>query len=167
VDIQNFIDRFSKANKKEKAATAKGVETTTPDEPNKVLSHPLVIEMRNEYESKLMQKAIEIRQRDATLDQIRRIIGGAFPADGAPVARVNGSSGNVAIWIEKLGSTRAAGKILAFLNEKHGMKFTRSQICLAIGISSRGGNTTDAFATLKRNKLVIEQGGEIWINPDL
>jgi hypothetical protein len=32
------------------------------------------------------------------------------------------------MWIENLGSGRAAGKILAFLSEKHGMKFTRSRI---------------------------------------
>jgi hypothetical protein len=71
------------------------------------------------------------------------------------------------MWIEKLESVRAAGKILAFLSEKHGMKFTLSQICLAVGIATSGANTTEAFSTLKRNNLIIEQGREMWINPDL
>jgi hypothetical protein len=47
------------------------------------------------------------------------------------------------------------------------MKFTRSQICFAEGLATSGGNTTDAFSTLKRNNLIIEQGREIWMNPDL
>ena len=47
------------------------------------------------------------------------------------------------------------------------MKFTRSRICLAVGIATNGGNTTDVFSTLKRNNSIIEQGREIWMNPDL
>ena len=58
-------------------------------------------------------------------------------------------------------------KILAFLSEKHGMKFSRSQTCFAVGIATGGGNTMDAFSTLKRNNLIIEQGREIWMNPAL
>jgi hypothetical protein len=52
------------------------------------------------------------------------------------------------MWIEKLGSGCAAGKILALLSEKHSMKFIRSQIGLAAGIATSGGNSTDAFSTL-------------------
>jgi hypothetical protein len=63
------------------------------------------------------------------------------------------------MWIENLGSGRAVGKILAFLSAKHGMKFTRAQICFAGGIATSGGNTTDAFPTLKCNNLISEQGG--------
>jgi hypothetical protein len=71
------------------------------------------------------------------------------------------------MWIQKLGAGRAAGKILSFLGERSGARFTRSQVCLAVGIATKGRNTTDAFSTLKRNRLIIEQGREVWISPDL
>jgi len=122
VDIQNFIDRFSKNEK----APARSTETVRPamEDGSKVLSHPLVIEMRNDYESKLMQKGMELRQQETIIEQIRRLVGGA--SEGVAIVKSNGGSSNAAMWIEKLGSGRAAGKILAFLSEKHGMKFTRS-----------------------------------------
>jgi hypothetical protein len=127
------------------------------------------MEMRNDYESQLMQKDLELRQREGVIEQIRRLVGGGSitggTTEGFQLPRTGG--GNAGMWIENLGSGRAAGKILAFLSEKHGMKFTRSQICFAVGIATSGGNTTDAFSTLKRNNLIIEQGREIWMNPDL
>ena len=47
----------------------------------------------------------------------------------------NGS--NVDMWIEKVGGEKSgAGRILRFLSEKGGMTFTRSQIALAIGITT-------------------------------
>jgi len=73
-DVQNFIERFVK---KDNAPTS-SVETVIPlvDDGSKVLSHPLVIEMRNDYESKLMQKDIDLRQRENVLAEIKRLVGG-------------------------------------------------------------------------------------------
>ena len=71
------------------------------------------------------------------------------------------------MWIDKLGRGRIAGQSLAFLAEKSGLKFTRSQIALAIGKSAKGGAFADAISLMKRNNLIIEQGGMIWINPEL
>ena len=162
VDIQTFIDRFSQ---KDKTPATKTETTKLPtDDGSKVLNHPLVIEMRNGYESRLMEKDMELRQRENVIDQIRRLVGGtAEGAAAVPVAR----GGNASMWMKSSGAAAPQAKILAFLSAKHGMKFTRSQICLAVGIATSGGNTTDAFSTLKRNNLIIEQGREIWINPDV
>jgi hypothetical protein len=70
------------------------------------------------------------------------------------------------MWIQKLGNG-GASRILQFLAEKSGLKFTRSQIALSVGISPRSGSYCTYMALLKRNRLIIEQGGEVWINPDL
>jgi hypothetical protein len=160
VDIQNFIDRFSTKER----APAKSTEPVTPTvEDGKVLSHPLVIEMRNDYESKLMQKDVELRQRDTLIEQIRRLVG-AVTTEGTQPVRAVGS--NAEMWIQKLGNG-GASRILQFLAEKSGLKFTRSQIALAVGLSPRSGSYATYIATLKRNRLILEQGGEVWINPDL
>jgi hypothetical protein len=161
VDIQNFIDRFSTKEK----APAKSTEPVTPTvEDGKVLSHPLVIEMRNDYESQLMQKDLALRQRDMTLEQIRRLVGGEVAVEGAQPTHAVG--GNVTMWIEKLGNG-SPSKILRFLADKSGLKFTRSQVALGTGLSANSGGYAAALALLKRNRLIVQQGGEIWINPDL
>ena len=78
----------------------------------------------------------------------------------------NGMKTNVAMWVEKLGSGGAA-RILKFLAEKSGMKFRRTQIALAVGLSARSGSFAGYLAHLKRNRLIVEHQGEIWINPEL
>jgi hypothetical protein len=47
------------------------------------------------------------------------------------------------------------------------MKFRRTQFALAVGLSARSGSFAGYLAHLKRNRLIIEQQGEICINPDL
>jgi hypothetical protein len=78
--------------------------------------------------------------------------------------RANGVGGNVAMWIEKLGNG-SPSKIPRFLAEKSGLKFTRSQVALGTGLSANSGGYAAALALLKRNHLIVQQGGEIWINP--
>jgi hypothetical protein len=46
------------------------------------------------------------------------------------------------------------------------MKFRRMQIALAVGLSARFVSFAEYIAHLKRNHLIIEQHGEVWINPD-
>jgi hypothetical protein len=78
----------------------------------------------------------------------------------------NGLKSNVAMWVEKLGNGGAV-RVLKFLAEKSGMKFRRTQFALAVGLSARSGSFAGYLAHLKRNRLIIEQQGEICINPDL
>ena len=74
--------------------------------------------------------------------------------------RANGVGGNVAMWIEKLGNG-SPSKILRFLAEKSGLKFTRSQVALGTGLSANSGGYATALALLKRNHLIVQQDGEI------
>lgn len=161
IDIQGFISKFIESVKKQK--------------PNKLGEklHTLVVEkttesfitMKNEYESRLLQKDTEIRKLQSIIDAVSRAIGQDIGMGKTSSPSIN--MDNVDMWVDKLGRGRAAGKIFAFLAERSGARFTRSQICLAVGMSSKGGNTTDAFSTLKRNNLIIEQGREVTLHPDL
>jgi hypothetical protein len=124
--------------------------------------------LRNEYESQLLAKDTEIRQRDAVLNQIRRLLAEVPPTtlgQGSSIP-TRGMKPNVAMWVEKLGNGGAA-RILKFLAERSGMKFTRSQIALEVGLSTRSGSFAGYLAHLKRNHLIIEQQGQVWINPEL
>jgi len=147
-DVQDFVEEFQKENKPESKSKKQKKEIDVSfNEPEEVN----VVALRNQYESQLLQKDVEIRKLQSILDSVR--------------TGMNFS--NVEMWIDKLGRGRAAGKILAFLGERAGARFTRSQICLAVGIGTTGGNTTDAFSTLKRNRLILEQGREVTLSPDL
>jgi len=74
--------------------------------------------------------------------------------------------GWVAMCLEKLGNG-GASRIMKFLVEESGMKCNRPQIALAIGLLARSGSFAVYIAYLKRNHLIIEQQGQVWINPDL
>lgn len=121
-----------------------------------------LITIKNEFESKLLQKDLEIRKRDDILYQIRRLIG--VSENNQTVQNI--TSSNLQIWMEKLGNG-GASRILKFLAEKSGLKFTRSQVALAVGMSAKGGSFNTYISTLKRNSLIKEEGGFVSISPDL
>lgn len=175
VDIQSFIAKFSsslKGEKKKKSASGKSVISSPIQQDIKppVVSTE-IIALRNEYESKLLQKDVEIRKLNEIIEQIRKVAGGSgtyaigsISGGIGPVSVI--SSDNVKMWIEKLGNG-GASRIFKFLADKSGMKFTRSQIGLAVGLSSKSGSFSTYLSTLKRNSLIIEQGGLSQLNPDL
>jgi hypothetical protein len=115
--------------------------------------------LRNEYESQLIAKDTEIRQLQQIIEQVQRAI-------GAPVAPATTALHNVDQWVEKLGRNRAEGKILLSLASSAGLKFTRSQIGLRTGLSSKSGNFDKAMATLFRNRLIVRDNGEYQVNPN-
>lgn len=170
VDIQDFIDAFQESSTPKVEEEKKEIEV-------KKDSMELVA-LRNTYESKLMQKDIEIRQLRAIIDSIRRLTSYQTTSELADLTGkekilqhksfedLSVVPGNVGMWISKLGNG-GASRILKFLSEKSGMKFTRSQIALAVGMSSKGGSFITYLSTLKRNSLILREGEFIKINPDL
>lgn len=158
IDVQSFIEKFSKlpnvkAEKKEvKIQELQTIEPDFSEQERKI---------RNEYESQLMQKDLEISRINKLLNSIRSILG-----NGDNQIQPTIAIGNVNMWIDKLGNG-GASRILKFLAEKGGLKFTRSQIGLAVGLSPNSGSFATYIATLKRNRLIIEQNRECWVNPDL
>lgn len=125
-DIQTFIEFFQTS-----ASEPRPKKEHVEEIPKKDSAE--LIAIRNEYESKLVERDIQIRKLNSILDSIRNLVG-SQPNNSAQIP----SQSNVQMWIEKLGSS-GASRILKFLSEKSGMKFTRSQVALAIGMSSKGG----------------------------
>jgi hypothetical protein len=165
VDVQAFIERFSKAASKE-PPPAKGVDTAAHvlQDDRHVLSHPLVVEMRNEYESRLMQKDIEISQLQAKLSSIRSIVGGRADPGGVQTAPV--SSHGADLWHSKFGYS-GAGKILRLLVDNPGRKFTRQQLALAVGLKVNAGHFANCLSQLRTARVMVQQDGLFTINPDL
>ena len=170
VDIQGFIQKFTQ-EKKEAIPTVKPKVMKSPGKGDEYREeNSIIAALKNEYESQLMAKDIRIRdlerevgQLTLVVGQVRNLVGVGGGTATAPTSNL--SSSNVEMWVTKLGG--GAGRILTFLAEKAPMKFTRSQIALAIGMSSKGGTYNAYIQLLKRNNLIVEQGDEIRISPDL
>jgi hypothetical protein len=159
VDIQNFIARFAAMQPPDKQAPAKPSRgAAEPKHENQEL-----ITLRNEYESQLLQKDLEIRKRDEIIEQIRKLVGGV---PNSPTLPQSAAVSNVDMWLQKLGNDGSA-RILKFLADKAGLKFTRPQVAIAVGLSHRGGAFARYISNLKRNRLIIEQHGQVWVSPDL
>jgi hypothetical protein len=168
IDMQQFIATFAEALQHEtprakplrQAATAAEIQS-------RHIEHELTL-VRNDYASQLIAKDAEIRKRDEVLNHIRRFLAEVPPTYSSPGPWVptNKEKPNVMMWMEKLGN-KGDARILKFLAEKSGMKFRRTQIALAVGLSARSGSFAEYIAHLKRNHLILERHGEVWINPDL
>lgn len=156
-DVQEFIKEFKQDIKLVKKADDKNIE----DKEEKKDSQEVLL-LRNEYESKILQKDLEIRKRDDLINSIRKMLG----VNESNLVVSNIQSSNLQMWLEKLGDS-GASRILKFLAEKSGLKFTRSQIGLAVGMSAKGGSFLTYISTLKRNLLIKEENGFIQVNPDL
>jgi hypothetical protein len=86
-------------------------------------------------------------------------------SESAP-SRSTVNQNSVQLWLSKLGNGGAA-RIFKFLSEHPDRRFTRSQIGLSVGLSSKSGSFATYMSTLKRNQLIVEQAGESRVNPDL
>lgn len=165
IDVQSFIEKFTSAQKKELIKIKHPIVAKTPMESINIIEPPKIsqelITLRNEYESKLLQKDVEIRKRDALIENIKTLIGGSSGAQ--PIVS---NSSNLSMWLEKLGRG-GTSKILRFLAERSGLKYSRSQIGLAVGMSSNSGTFSNCLSVLRRNKLILEENKLVWINPDL
>jgi hypothetical protein len=76
------------------------------------------------------------------------------------------TSSNLDMWLNKLGKGMPYN-ILKVLAEKSGLKFSRTQIGLMTGYVSSSGGFSNSMSLLRKNNLIKEEGGLIWINPDL
>lgn len=166
-DIQNFIDSFKSTSKDEtimSVARPAGLQTIKQEISGEVINLKQQIkDLADEHQKEIDEKDKIIEDLETRLDKILKIAGGN---GSVQVADNTVIGGQVEMWASKLPS--GSGKILKFLAEKYPMKFTRSQIALANGISIRTFNNNGNYLpTLKRNNMVVEERGEIYINPDL
>jgi hypothetical protein len=166
--VKEFIEHFNANNKKQRAEQPFVKKEAFLIDPRKEYLLPqtkdnliaeLTSQLKNEYESKLLEKDVEIRRLNSVLLSIRNLVG----EKEATAPQIITS--NLQMWIGKLGADNGRSKILRFLAEKFGLKFTRSQIALATGLSPESVRIYLPF--LKKNSLVIEEKGEVRINPEL
>ncbi len=159
VDIQGFIDKFSKSIKK--VVDKKGKQVFEPVE-EKPKEDTNIINLRNDYESKLLQKDLEIRKRDEIINQVRKVVGGSSVENPLPITS---TSSNIQMWIEKTGKG-GEGRILKFLAERSGSRFTREQVFFGVGLVPSGSSNT-YVANLKRRSLILEENRMLFINPNI
>jgi hypothetical protein len=166
IDVQTFISKFisEKADKKlvENIPHQELQQVSVVDE---TVNKQILANLKNEYESKLIQKDVEIRQLKAIIQNVGNAVNG-IASQSYSASNISVDNTSVNLWMSKLGRGGTL-KILQFLHENAGRKFTRNQIGLGTKLSSSSGSFSTYISTLKRNKLVIEQSGEIFINPDL
>jgi hypothetical protein len=163
LDIQEFVQKFQKENKSEKQGTKPQKQSDA------VLVEPIeqvnVTQLRNEYESKLVQKDLEIRQLQKIIQNIKNALGEIQVNTSISAANVGVNTDAVSMWLTKLGNG-GPSKILQFLASRPSEGFTRQQLALAIGASY--SSVKDVWVPLLKRNLLIKQDGEkLRVNPDL
>lgn len=156
VDIQGFISKFASTPTKTEKQTKRETATVAP------VPQIDLQQIRNEYESRLMEKDAQLRAMTKQLDQIRQIVGGSGPA----AQTFSAVPDAVQLWVDKFGKS-LAGRILAIILKAPGNEWTRQQLALATGVSSGGGSTNNAFSELKRSNVIVKNGGKYKLNPNL
>ena len=159
IDIQSFIEKFSKEAPKEKSELKETAKTIKPEP----APHIEIINMRNEYESQLIQKDTRIRQLEAIIANGVKALGGG---QGQTISAMPISNDAVSLWQSKLGGG-LAGRAFKFISENPTRQFTREQICLAIGVPSKAGHTSNEFGKLMRTGAVVRNGHLYQLNTNL
>lgn len=156
-DIQNFIEKFTKKVPKKDESKPQAQQTSTSFD-------DAIRGLKNEYESKLMEKDLIIQGYEKILSDIQRILGVASNG-GADLPR-QALSGAVQLWQEKLGSG-LAGRMFKFLSENPTQEFSREQICLAIGVPLNAGHTANEFGRMMRTGAVTKNGKYYRLNQNI
>lgn len=160
-DIQGFISKFnieSNTSKGKKVATEKESISPAPIKED-------VTKIRNEYESQLLEKDMEIRRLQGIINNVMKVVG--FEQTENVVMAPLKDSGAVELWKNKLGPTSLATRILIFLSENPSREFSREQIALALTFSTKAGHTSNEWGRLMRTNTVVKNGMMYKLNPNL
>lgn len=173
-DIESFISKFKLTLDKPKE------EEATKRQPKEVgqklhefiqeKTAESIVVMKNDYESKLIEKDTEIsklrndvRHLQEVVRKVRDAIG---TSDGEPMTVSLVDSSAVSLWQGKLGNG-LAGKVFKFISENAPRGFTREQICLAIGVASKAGHTSNEFGKVMRTGAIVKNGNQYKLNSNL
>jgi uncharacterized protein YpbB len=125
-----------------------------------------LIKIKNDYETKIMQKELELKRKDEIINSIKRTLG----MDTSSIPTINSAtmitpSSQLEMWLTKLGNS-IPSRILRFLANNPNNSYTREQVALAMGTSYKNVSNT-AIPLLKRNALIKEENGKLRVNPNL
>ncbi|MDZ4228257.1 MAG: DUF87 domain-containing protein [Candidatus Levybacteria bacterium] len=149
VDIQGFISKFSESVKKEQKKEIKSIIQEKVEEKR---DSQEIISLRNEYESKLLGKDLEIRKREEIIEQVRRIVGQENPVAHSENMSFSSESNLV---LEKMGGMPR--KIYETLL-KHSNGLTKRQIALMCGYSVTSGSYSNSLSKLRTMGLLSKDG---------
>lgn len=177
VDIEAFISKFTKQIEAPKEEVKEGKQKKAPVEKLhdfvEEKKTEAIIAMKNEYESRLLKKDTEIRdlKRDVyhlaeVVRKVRGVIGAGSSDEPTTITQATGQNSTVALWSDKFGSG-LGGKAFKFLAENPGRKFSREQICLAIGVPSKAGHTSNEFQKIVRTGAVVKDGNMYGLNDNM
>jgi hypothetical protein len=79
---------------------------------------------------------------------------------------VQTNGGAISLWKSKLG-TGLAGRIFSLFVDNPTMDFTRQQIALGVGTAHRSGHFDNEMGRLTRNALLVRNGSQYRLNPNL
>lgn len=150
VDIESFISDFQKEVVKEKKPKVDIAQ-------EKKAESAEIISLRNEYESKLLQKDVEIRTLNSVIENVRKIVGAAGNdqiagdvTDGM-IAMPNETN----LMLQKMGGMPR--KIYeTLLHHLNGL--TKRQIALMCGYSVTSGSYSNALSKLRTMGLISRDG---------
>jgi hypothetical protein len=166
IDIQGFISKFSEANNSIKKEEKKSDIGKSAEEMIDVVEQLTIREIKNQYESQLIIKESEINDLKKVIQQIGNIIG-TMKNDGISIDQpVVVSNGGVELWKRRLGNG-LSGRLLKFFADNPTREFNREQACLAIGVPSKAGHTTNEWGKLLRTSAVVKNGSMYRLNPNL
>ena len=149
IDIQGFIEKFSKSVSKKTeikdGKRAKAVEVQTENIDTTAL--------RNEYESKLLQKDVEIRNLNSVIESVRKIVGAG--ENTSIISDFSGVGDEANLMLQKLGGMPK--KIYETLL-KHFNGLTKRQIALMCGYSVTSGSYSNSLSKLRTMGLISRDG---------
>ncbi len=166
VDVQGFIAKFSAmlSEKPPKGKRGVAVAVPAPAAPAvPTVPQQEVINLRNDYESRLIAKDAEIRVLKAVVARVQDAVRAAGSELVVPASKLPNDA--VALWQSKLHGL--AGRIFRFLSEHPERQFTREQVCLAIGVSAKAGHTSNEFSRMMRTGAVTRDKNLYQLNRNL
>ena len=161
VDVQVFISKFnatlSSSKVKGEKKSKKDEVSSTPTLPVPPPTSQEVINLRNEYESKLIQKDNEIRSRDLVIENVRKIVG---TSSGVALPMSSGKNDSL---IESL--PKYEKDIMEAMRQHPNIPFTRSQMAIKSGKSYRSSAYLSAVNRLIKLQLITKSGNDLIYQP--
>lgn len=149
IDIQEFIAKFNKSTKPPEKQKGEKIKEVVPEiEPVDLRN------LRNDYESKLLAKDIEIRSLQSVIESVRKTIG------SSPVSLVaNLSNDKNSALIENLPNYEKT--IMTAITQHPNIPFTRSQLALKSGKSYTSSAYLNAVRKLLKIGLLQKSGNDL------
>ena len=163
INVKDFIDSFTMEVKPLKVTKQDREAKKMLDKHAEDLLKPFVLPKVDPKDERIKQLEGEVQSLRTLLSKIVTIAGGV-PKEQVQIKEVDTV---FEMWLEKIGRTNSAGKILQLLIDKKGLRLTKHQVRTLVGISAKSSGFSSAVRFLKRNNLIIEENDCLLLNGNL